>query len=92
LRERRFDIDAVPRLLDVIDLNDQVDPVNGRAEVQWAPLALIVEDLQSHATEVKPSAPGIRTIPPVHDREAEEPAVELDDLVIALGGEGDVAH
>jgi hypothetical protein len=91
-RERCLDIDAVPRFFDVVDLNDQVNTINGCAEGQRVPLALIVQDLQSHAAEIEPKAPGVRTIPSVDDREAEEPAVELDHLVIALSSESDVAH
>jgi len=92
LRERCLDVDAVPCFFDVIDLNNQVNTINGCTEGKRMPLATIVQNLQPHTAEIEAQTPSVRTIPLVNDREAEVPAVELDDLVITLRGEGDVAH
>jgi len=63
LRGRSFYLDLIPSILDVLDLDDNVEPVGRLAECERVLLPIVVEYLQLHTADIEPPTTTVGTIP-----------------------------
>ena len=92
MRRWRLNLDLVSGGFDVVDFDHEVKPIGWRAQGQRLSLPLVVENLEPHTSQIEPQATSSGTIPLLDNWETEIGALETDNLVKAVRGQGDIAH